>query len=131
MTADYHDSADYKQATPQEQKWFDVFHDTGDIQAASYSAFRVTSDESARSYGRRVMQRGHIEALIRDFTVPPVPLPSQEQLRRLYFDIYRVPTATPREKLMALSAYERVSGFGKKQPDPEPDEFDPLDDIKD
>jgi hypothetical protein len=130
MPDDYKQSDDYIRATPQEQQWFDVFFETKDIKAASYAAFRVKTDESAYSYGRKVMSRPHIDSLIRTFTVPDVPLPTQDDLRRLYFEISRVPTATPREKLMALTAYERVSGFNKVKP-AITDEFDILDDIVD
>lgn len=127
--SDYRQHPLYAQCTDQEKKWFDAYVETRDIQAATYHAYRVNSDESARAYAKTVMARKHISALIDEFCSPVKPLPTLEDLKRLYIDISDMPNATPREKLMALNSYERLCGFGKsKNANPDTSD-DPLDDI--
>lgn len=127
---DYKQSLHYSVCTAQEKRWFDSFIETRDLVGATYAAYKVTSDDSARAYGKAVMSRPHIQALIDEFCMQKKPLPTTEDLKRLYIDISELPTATPREKLMALNSYERLCGFSKEKKSPVADEFDPLDDIK-
>jgi hypothetical protein len=62
---------------------------------------------------------------------PVKPQPSVEDLRREYIDIANDPAATIRERLQALIAYEKLSGFNKPPKPEDAAAFDPLDDILD
>lgn len=127
---DYKQSPHYSVCTSQEKRWFDSFVETRDLVGATYAAYKVTSDDSARAYGKSVMSRPHIQALIDEFCTIPKPLPTVEDLKRMYIDISELDGATPREKLMALNSYERLCGFAKDKKAPVTEEFDSLDDIK-
>lgn len=131
---DYHLDPNYAKCTEQEQRWFDHFFESRDMLAATYTAYRVKNDDSARAYGRSVIARAHIKALIDAYCTQPKPMPTLEDLKRLYLDISELPSATPGEKLKALNSYERLCGFDRASKDAvnDPkDEYDPLDDLKD
>ena len=57
------------------------------------------------------------------------PLPTVEDLRHGYIDIANDPVATIRERLQALIAYEKLSGFNKPQEATDPATVDPLENI--
>lgn len=134
MSATYQQDAHYLQATTQEQKFFDAYVIDRDIIKAVLSAYRMKDADAARDYGLKILARPRIKNLLDTyFTKPKLPeLPTIEDLRHYYIDLYKSDLGTIREKLQALTAYERVSGFNKqKKAAIDPDAFDPLDDLLD
>jgi GTP1/Obg family GTP-binding protein len=128
MHPSYRQDARYLTATKQEQIWLDSFHSTGDIVEATRNAYNVT-DETVETYAKSVAARGKIANLINDYTRKTMSnFPTIDELRGLYMDIANAGSATIRERLQALIAYERVSGYSKQKPK-EDEGFDPLDDI--
>ena len=118
--------------TPQEQLFLREFAVDQDLIRSTKAAFKVQTDEQARTYGLTVLGRDRIKGLVRDHVVKrqESTLPTVEELRHLYMDLYHVPAATVREKLQALTAYERVSGYNKpKQKGNTDDGFSALDDL--
>lgn len=104
-----------------------------DIARATLSAYNVIGDrEKSRRYGLAVMSRERIAGIIRDYLTPVEEkiLPNRDELRQFYMDIFHNSASTVREKLQALTAYERVSGFNKTAPKSVEDQYDALDDIQ-
>jgi hypothetical protein len=127
----YQNDPNYLNATDQERKWFDLFYQDKDMLAATKGAYRVNGDDSARAYGKSVLARKHIAELIRTYCTQQPSLPSAEELKFMYLDIARDGNATPRDKLAALVAYERLAGFtvkGKPIATPTDDPFAGIDD---
>ena len=125
------DDPNYLNATEQEKKWFDLFVESKDLLAATHGAYRMNGDDSARSYGKSVIARPHMAALIKSYCTPQSDLPTAEDLKRMYIDITRDGNATVRDKLTALQAYERLAGFtvkGKPIATPTDDPFAGIDD---
>jgi len=116
----------YLEATEQEQKWFQHYLINKNGLAATFHAYQT--EDSAKSYTRTVMGRARIKGLIEKYIVIVPPLPTVQDLRQRYIDIANDPASNIRERLQALTAYERVSGFNKQAPAKD-DEFDPLQDI--
>lgn len=107
----FKEDQNYLSATEQEKKWFDHFFESRDPRAATQAAYRVTTDESADAYSKQVMKRVHIDTLIKTWVVPKPPLPTVDDLKRLYIDLSKDTNATVRDRLTALNSYERLSGF--------------------
>lgn len=127
----YQSDPNYLNATEQEKKWFDHFHETKDALAATHAAYRMNGDDSARTYSKSVIARPHISALIKSYCTAQPTLPTIEELKYMYLDIARDGNATPRDKLAALVAYERLAGFtvkGKPLNTPTDDPFAGIDD---
>ena len=106
----------FLRCTVLEQNWLLEFAVDHDLIRATKAAFNVKTDEQARSYGLSVMGRDRVAGLLRDYILKRSEntLPTVDELRHLYMDLYHIPAATVREKLQALTAYERVSGFQRK-----------------
>ena len=122
----------YLTATPAEKKWIDNYAESKDISEATNAAYQIKEEKDVRSYGLTVLGRPRIAGLVKDYFTPRVipQLPTAEELRELYMELFNSGSATIREKLQALTAYERVSGFSKPVAKKD-DSFDPLDDIRD
>lgn len=132
MMASWTDDERYITATPAEKKWLENYAVSKDISEATRAAYKVKEDKDLRNYGLTVLGRHHIGGIIKDYFTPrAIPeLPTAEQLRELYMELFNSGSATIREKLQALTAYERVSGFSKPKQQKD-DSYDPLDDIRD
>ena len=128
----YQNDQNYLRATEQERQWFDLFYESKDVTAATKGAYRVTTDDSARTYGKSVIARKHISELIKAYCTTQSALPTPEELKRLYIEIANNGNATPRDKLAALLAYERLCGFTVKgKPSANNPESDPSAGIDD
>lgn len=127
----FKEDQNYLSATDQEKKWFDHFFETRDPKAATYAAYRVTTDESASAYAKQVMSRVHMATLITDYVVTKPALPTIDDLKRLYIEISKDKNATVRDRLTALNSYERLCGFvvkGKPVTPPQDDDFSEISD---
>lgn len=127
----FKEDQNYLSATDQEKKWFDHFFESRDRLAATYAAYKVSNDESAAAYSGQIMKRMHIAALIKDHMVPVEPLPTIDDLKRLYIEISKDKNATVRDRLTALNSYERLCGFvvkGKPVLPPQEDDFSEISD---
>jgi hypothetical protein len=131
MIFNYRGSVQYITATKQEQIWIDTFATTGDIIKATVAAYDFQDEDNTaviENYAKSVAGREKIKTLIASYgEKQEVHLPTLEELRERYIEIADNGSATIREKLQALIAYERVSGFNKVKPKPEG--YDTLDDI--
>lgn len=122
----------YLDSTDKEKRFLDEYSIDKDIARATLTAYDIIGDrEKARRYGLAVMSRERIAGIIRDYiaTVEEKSLPTRDELRQFYMDIYTNAASTVREKLQALTAYERVSGFNKTAPKTAEEQYDALDDI--
>lgn len=128
----YTDDERYITATVAEKKWIDAYAISKDISEATRAAYQVKEEKDIRAYGLTVLGRPRIAGLVKEYFSPRIvpDLPTSDQLRELYMELFNSPNSTIREKLQALTAYERVSGFSKPKPTKD-DEFNPLDDILD
>lgn len=123
----------YIDSTDKEKRFVDEYAVDKDIARATLTAYDIIGDrEKARRYGLAVISRERIAGLIRDHFTPVEEkvLPSRDELRQFYMDIFHNSASTVREKLQALTAYERVSGFNKTSPKSVEDQYDALDDIQ-
>lgn len=119
-------------STDKEKRFLLEYAVDKDIARATLTAYDIIGDrEKARRYGLAVMSRPRIAGIIADYlsVVKEKARPTREELRDLYMDIFHNSASTMREKLQALTAYERVSGFNKTAPKQTDDGYDPLDDI--
>lgn len=129
----YKDDQRYLNSTDKEKRFVDEYAVDKDIARATLTAYDIIGDrEKARTYGLAVIARERIAGLIRDYFTPEEVkvLPSRDELRQFYMDIFHNSASTVREKLQALTAYERVSGFNKTSPKSVEDQYDALDDIQ-
>jgi hypothetical protein len=120
-------------STDKEKRFLLEYAVDKDIARATLTAYDIIGDrEKARRYGLAVMSRERIAGIIRDYiaTVEEKSLPTRDELRQFYMDIYNNSASTMREKLQALTAYERVSGFNKIPPKTAEEQYDALDDIQ-
>lgn len=128
----YREDQNYLSATEQEKKWFDLYYESKDSIAATKGAYRVTTDDSARTYSKSILARKHIVELIKAYCTTQSQLPTPDELKRLYIEIANNGNATPRDKLAALLAYERLCGFTVKgkppAATPDDDPFAGIDD---
>lgn len=122
----FQDDDNFKLSTPQEQKFFVRYAVDKDVVAATLHAYKI-SEDNARDYGLKVLGRARIKALVDKYLRIRSNLPSADELRALYFEIFEQ-SPEPRIRLQALTAYERVSGFSKPKKAID-DAFDVLDDI--
>lgn len=121
------------QATEKEQCFLNEFAIDKDVARSTQKCYDVAGDrETIRRYGLSVMARERIAGIIRDYISPAAEksLPTRDELRHHYMEIFHSQAATVREKLQALTAYERVSGFNKTAPKSVEDQYDALDDIQ-
>lgn len=124
----------YIDSTDKEKRFLDEYSLDRDIARATLTAYDIIGDrEKARRYGLAVLSRPRIAGLVADYLteVKEKVLPTREDLRALYMDIFSNSASTIREKLQALVAYERISGFNKLPPKSAEDQYDVLDDITD
>jgi hypothetical protein len=122
----------YIDSTDKERRFLDEYAIDKDIARAILTAYDIIGDrEKARRYGLAVMARERIAGIIADYIAPAVEktLPDRDELRQHYMDIFYNSASTVREKLQALTAYERISGFNKTAPKSAEDQYDALDDI--
>lgn len=122
----------YIDSTDKEKRFLDEYAVDKDIARATLTAYDIIGDrEKARRYGLAVMSRERIAGIICDYFTTAVEksLPDRDELRQHYMDIFHNSASTVREKLQALTAYERVSGFNKTAPKSVEDQYDALDDI--
>lgn len=128
----YKDDQRYLNSTDKEKRFVDEYSIDKDIARATLTAYDIIGDrEKARTYGLAVISRERIAGLIRDYFTPEEVkvLPSRDELRQFYMDIFANSASTVREKLQALTAYERISGFNKQPVKSAEDQYDALDDI--
>ena len=128
----YKDDQRYLDSTDKEKRFIDEYAVDKDIARATLTAYDIIGDrEKARRYGLAVMSRERIAGIIRDYFTPieEKSLPTRDELRQYYMDIFNHSASTIREKLQALTAYERVSGFNKTAPKSAEEQYDALDDI--
>lgn len=123
----------YLDSTDKEKKFLIEYAVDKDIARATLTAYDIIGDrEKARRYGLTVMSRERIAGIIRDYiaTVEEKSLPTRDELRQHYMDIFHNSASTVREKLQALTAYERVSQFNKIPTKTAEEQYDALDDIQ-
>lgn len=129
----FKDDQRYIDSTDKERCFVDEYAVDKDIARAILKCYDVMGDrEKSRRYGLAVMARERIAGLIRDYIAPveAKSLPTRDELRQFYMDIFANSAATVREKLQALTAYERISGFNKTAPKTAEEQYDALDDIQ-
>lgn len=129
----FHADDRYIQATAKEQCFLDEFAIDKDVARSIQKCYELIGDrEAQRRYGLSVMARERVAGIIRDYLSVVVEkiLPTRDELRHHYMEIFHSSAATVREKLQALTAYERVSGFNKTVPKSVEDQYDALDDIQ-
>jgi len=120
----------YKSLTPQQQTWLDHFAEFKMPGRAYSAAYPTTPEDKVNSLGSTMVTHPKIAPLIKEYLTPRTDLPTVDVLRELYMDLYNSPSATIREKLQALTAYERVSGYSKPTKSKDDDGFNPsIDDI--
>lgn len=123
----------YIDSTDKEKRFLEEYAIDRDIARATLTAYDIIGDrEKARRYGLAVISRERIAGIVRDYLTTAVEksLPDRDELRQFYMDIFNNSASTVREKLQALTAYERVSGFNKTAPKSVEDQYDALDDIQ-
>jgi hypothetical protein len=125
------DDPRFKNRTERERVFLSRYAVDQDIVAATMMAYDMKDRDKARIYGLGILKKEEIAAIVRDhITIKGRELPTQEQLRQFYMDIFHNGASTIREKLQALVAYERASGFNKTAPKNADNGWDPLDDIQ-
>lgn len=128
----FHQDERYIQATDKEKCFLDEFATDKDIARSVGKCYDVIGDrETQRRYGLTVLSRERIAGIVRDYIAAPVDksLPTRDELRHHYMELFHNAASTVREKLQALTAYERVSGFNKTVPKSAEEQYDALDDI--
>lgn len=129
----FHSDERYIQATEKEQCFLNEYAIDRDVARAIIKCYELIGDrEAQRRYGLSVMARERVAGIIRDYlsVVVEKTLPTRDELRHHYMDIFNNSASTVREKLQALMAYERISGFNKLPPKTAEEQYDALDDIQ-
>lgn len=129
----FKDDQRFLDSTDKEKRFLEEYSLDKDIARATLTAYDIIGDrDKARRYGLAVMSRERIAGIIRDYftAIEEKILPNRDELRQFYMDIFHNSASTVREKLQALTAYERVSGFNKTALKSAEEQYDALDDIQ-
>ena len=119
----------WSKLTAKEKTWLTEYLTSRDLMIATRAAYNTSTDDSTRSYGRSLLGKTHILAIIDLFDGKEDHEPTLEEFRKV---VYQSAIDDPKTRASLLGLYANLRGWTKSNrsaQNTKADEFDPLEDL--